>query len=140
MTNTSPNLADSVNKEKLMTDVKTVLSDAEALLKQAASSSGEKAAELRERGMGLLRQAKEKAQDLQDAVVTKSKAAARATDDYVHDHPWQRRSWPMARPIRIAPSASCILAGAHRPERGARHSADRRGWRHTGPRFLPGIS
>ncbi|CAJ0680981.1 hypothetical protein R82526_01004 [Ralstonia mannitolilytica] len=89
MTNTSPNLADSVNKEKLMTDVKTVLSDAEALLKQAASSSGEKAAELRERGMGLLRQAKEKAQDLQDAVVTKSKAAARATDDYVHDHPWQ---------------------------------------------------
>ncbi|CAG2135437.1 Bacterial protein of uncharacterised function (DUF883) [Ralstonia mannitolilytica] len=89
MTNTSPNLADSVNKEKLMTDVKTVLSDAEALLKQAASTSGEKAAELRERGMGLLRQAKEKAQDLQDAVVTKSKAAARATDDYVHDHPWQ---------------------------------------------------
>jgi len=89
MTNTSPNLAESVNKEKLMTDVKTVLSDAEALLKQAASTSGEKAAELRERGMGLLRQAKEKAQDLQDAVVTKSKAAARATDDYVHDHPWQ---------------------------------------------------
>jgi ElaB/YqjD/DUF883 family membrane-anchored ribosome-binding protein len=89
MTNTSPNLADSVNKEKLMTDVKTVLSDAEALLKQAASSSGEKAAELRERGMGLLRQVQEKAQDLQDAVVTKSKAAARATDDYVHDHPWQ---------------------------------------------------
>ena len=47
MTNTSPNLAESVNKEKLMTDVKTVLSDAETLLKQAASSSGEKAAELR---------------------------------------------------------------------------------------------
>jgi len=89
MTNTSPNLADSVNKEKLMTDVKTVLSDAETLLKQAASTSGEKAAELRERGMGMLRQAKEKAQDLQDAVVHKSKAAARATDDYVHDHPWQ---------------------------------------------------
>ncbi|MWM14967.1 DUF883 domain-containing protein, partial [Escherichia coli] len=42
-----------------MTDVKTVLSDAETLLKQAASSSGEKAAELRERGMGMLRQAKE---------------------------------------------------------------------------------
>ena len=63
MTNTSPNLAESVNKEKLMTDVKTVLSDAETLLKQAASSSGEKAAELRERGMGMLRQAKEKAQD-----------------------------------------------------------------------------
>ncbi|MFC4339040.1 DUF883 family protein [Cupriavidus numazuensis] len=76
-------------QEKLMSDVKTVLSDAEELLKQAASTTGEKAAELRERGMGLLKQAKEKAQDLQDAVVTKSKAAARATDDYVHDHPWR---------------------------------------------------
>jgi ElaB/YqjD/DUF883 family membrane-anchored ribosome-binding protein len=68
-------------QEKLMSDVKTVLSDAEELLKQAASTTGEKAAELRERGMGLLKQAKEKAQDLQDA--------ARATDDYVHDHPWK---------------------------------------------------
>ncbi|WP_454764623.1 DUF883 family protein [Cupriavidus campinensis] len=77
------------NRRKLMSDVKTVLSDAEELLKQAASTTGEKAAELRERGMGLLKQAKEKAQDLQDAVVTKSKAAARATDDYVHDHPWK---------------------------------------------------
>ena len=76
------------NQEKLMSDVKTVLSDAEELLKQAASTTGEKAAELRERGMGLLKQAKEKAQDLQDAVVTKSKAAARATDDYVHESPW----------------------------------------------------
>ncbi|MDE2463375.1 MAG: DUF883 family protein, partial [Alphaproteobacteria bacterium] len=27
--------------------------------------------------------------DLQDAVVERSKAAAQATDDYVHDHPWK---------------------------------------------------
>ncbi|MGT2492755.1 DUF883 family protein [Cupriavidus basilensis] len=77
-------------QEKLMSDVKTVLSDAEELLKQAASTTGEKAAELRERGMGLLKQAKEKAQDLQDAVVTKSKRRPHAPpDDYVHDHPWR---------------------------------------------------
>lgn len=64
MTNTPPNLADSVNKEELMTDVETVLSDAEALFKQAASSSGEEVAELRERDIGMLCQAKEKAQGL----------------------------------------------------------------------------
>jgi ElaB/YqjD/DUF883 family membrane-anchored ribosome-binding protein len=72
-----------------MSDVKSVLTDAEDLLRQAAASTGDRAVELRERGMVLLRQAKEKAQDLQDAVVTKGKAAARATDDYVHEHPWK---------------------------------------------------
>lgn len=72
-----------------MTDVKSVLADAEELLRQAASSTGERAAELRERAMTMLKQAKEKAQDLQDAVVDGTRRAARATDDYVHDHPWK---------------------------------------------------
>lgn len=48
-----------INKEKLMSDIKTVLSDAEDLLKQAASSTGDRAAELREKAMSRLKQAKE---------------------------------------------------------------------------------
>ncbi|TAL55650.1 DUF883 family protein [Pandoraea sp.] len=78
-----------VNKEKLMTDIKAVLADAEDLLKQATNATGERATELRENAMALLKQAKEKASDVQVVVVEKSKQAARATDDYVHDHPWQ---------------------------------------------------
>ena len=36
-----------------------------------------------------MRRAKEVMQDAQSAVLEKGKAAARATDDYVHDHPWK---------------------------------------------------
>lgn len=75
--------------DKLFSDMKIVLSDAEDLLKAAASSSGEKAVELRERAVVSLRRAKEAMQDAQSAVVEKSKAAAKVTDDYVHDHPWR---------------------------------------------------
>jgi ElaB/YqjD/DUF883 family membrane-anchored ribosome-binding protein len=77
------------SKDKLFSDMKIVLSDAEDLLKAAASSSGERAVELREKALVSLRRAKEVMQDAQSAVVEKGKAAARATDDYVHDHPWK---------------------------------------------------
>jgi ElaB/YqjD/DUF883 family membrane-anchored ribosome-binding protein len=77
------------SKDKLFSDMKIVLSDAEDLLKAAASSSGERAVELREKALVSLRRAKEVMQDAQSAVLEKGKAAARATDDYVHDHPWK---------------------------------------------------
>lgn len=77
------------NKEKLISDVKVVLTDAEDLLKQAASSTGERAVELRERAVTSLKRAREKLLDVQDAMVERGKAAARATDDYVHDNPWR---------------------------------------------------
>ena len=72
-----------------MTDIKSVLADAEDLLKQAANTTGERASELSDKALTLLKQAKEKASDVQVVVVEKSKQAARVTDDYVHDHPWQ---------------------------------------------------
>lgn len=72
-----------------MSDIKAVLSDAEDLLKQAASTTGERATELREKALAQLKQAKDKAADVQVVVVEKGKAAARKTDDYVHEHPWQ---------------------------------------------------
>jgi ElaB/YqjD/DUF883 family membrane-anchored ribosome-binding protein len=79
----------NVSKEKLLSDVKVVLADAEDLLKAAAATTGEKAVELRERAAVALKRAKEKVQDVQDVVIEKSKVVARATDDYVHDHPWK---------------------------------------------------
>lgn len=72
-----------------MTDIKTVLTDAEDLLKQAANTTGERAAELRESALVRLKQAKEKAADMQVVMVEKSKQAARVTDDYVHENPWR---------------------------------------------------
>ncbi|GLR26246.1 MULTISPECIES: DUF883 family protein [Limnobacter] len=89
------------SKDKLFSDMKIVLSDAEDLLKAAASSSGERAVELREKALVSLRRAREVMQDTQYAVVERSKAAARATDDYVHDHPW--------RAVGIAAAAGFLL-------------------------------
>ena len=88
-------------KEKLVSDVKTVLSDAEDLLRQSAASTGEQAVQLRERGMVMLRQARDKAQSLQEAAVARSKDAARAADDYVHENPW--------RSIGVAFSVGIVL-------------------------------
>ncbi|MPS26909.1 DUF883 family protein [Pigmentiphaga sp.] len=79
----------TAGKEKLISDVKVVLNDAEDLLKQAASSTGDRAVELRERALTSLKRAREKLLDVQDSMLERSKAAARATDDFVHDSPWR---------------------------------------------------
>lgn len=77
------------NKEKLVTDLKVVISDTEELLRATAGAAGEKAGELRERIALRLRDAKERVADIEAAVVDKTKAAARATDDSVHEQPWK---------------------------------------------------
>jgi len=82
-------MSENVTSDKLAADVKVVIGDAEDLLRQSAAATGEQAAQLRERGMAMLRQAREKAQDLQDSMVERGKAAARATDEYVHENPWR---------------------------------------------------
>lgn len=51
--------------------------------------AGEKMVDLRERIAERLRDAKLRLADAEAALVDKTKAAARATDDYVHDNPWK---------------------------------------------------
>lgn len=78
-----------VTKEQLIADFKVVVSDAEALIKATAHQGGEAVAALRVKTEESLAVAKEKIADAQEALVEKSKAAARATDEYVHDNPWR---------------------------------------------------
>jgi ElaB/YqjD/DUF883 family membrane-anchored ribosome-binding protein len=77
-----------VSREKLASDLKVVVADAEELLRATAGQMGEKAVIARERIQESLRVAKDKVAQVEEAVIDKTKAAARATDDYVHDHPW----------------------------------------------------
>jgi ElaB/YqjD/DUF883 family membrane-anchored ribosome-binding protein len=77
-----------VTKERLMADVNTVLVDAEDLLRQAAAASGEQAAELRRKAQTAIASAKHRLVDAEHKVVEQAKTAARATDGWVHDHPW----------------------------------------------------
>jgi ElaB/YqjD/DUF883 family membrane-anchored ribosome-binding protein len=78
-----------VSKDKLVADMKVVIADAEDLLRATASAAGEKAAAARARMEDSLRTARVKVAEAQEAVVDRAKAAARATDDYVHANPWR---------------------------------------------------
>lgn len=79
----------TASKEKLVADMKVVIADAEEILKSTASVAGDKMTDVRERIESRLRDAKIRLEDAEAALVDKTKACARATDDFVHDQPWQ---------------------------------------------------
>ena len=77
-----------VTKERLTADVNAVLLDAEELLKQAGRATGEEAKELRSRAQAALVRAKDSLIEFEQRAVAQTKAAAQATDSWVHEHPW----------------------------------------------------
>ena len=79
----------SVQKDKLMGDLRVVIADAEALLKMTADQAGESAADIRSRVQTRMNQAKVDLITLQETAVAKAKAAGHAADDYVHESPWR---------------------------------------------------
>lgn len=79
----------NTSRDALITDVKSGLNNVEELLREAASSTGDRATELRDSAMASLRTARESLVDLQENMLERGKKAARATDDYVHDNPWR---------------------------------------------------
>jgi ElaB/YqjD/DUF883 family membrane-anchored ribosome-binding protein len=78
-----------VSKDKLVADLKVVVADAEELLRATASQAGEKVAVARERIQASLASAKLKANEAERALLDKTKEAAKVTDDYVRENPWQ---------------------------------------------------
>jgi len=81
--------SNDVSKEKLVADLKVVVADAEELLRATASQAGEKVSAARERIQASLATAKVKLTEAERALLEKSKLAAKATDEYVRDNPWQ---------------------------------------------------
>lgn len=79
----------TVNKEKLIADMKVVVADAEELLRATANQAGDKVSELRGRIQDHLVTARASLADAQAAMVDKAKEVGRATDDYVQDNPWR---------------------------------------------------
>ncbi|WP_338849915.1 DUF883 family protein [Massilia sp. W12] len=72
-----------------MGDLKVVIRDAEELLRNTGAQTGENFRAAKEKFENSLSNAKHRLQDMEDAVVARGKAAARATDQYVTEHPWQ---------------------------------------------------
>ena len=90
-----------VSKEKLMQDLRQVVTDAEELLRATAGIGGEKVSAARERIQDNLAAAKMRLNEAEALVVEKTKYAAKATDEYVHDNPW--------RVIGVAASVGVIV-------------------------------
>lgn len=78
-----------VSKEKLISDFKVVVADAEELLRVTANQAGDKATELRGKLQIRLADAKLRLADAEAMVVDRAKQVGRAADDYVHDNPWR---------------------------------------------------
>ena len=76
-------------RDQIVDQFSSVLSEAESLLSKATHETGEKAKDLRSQAEARLLSAKLKLQELQGQAVDRAKDAARVTDDYVHENPWQ---------------------------------------------------
>lgn len=83
------NTVSQASKEKLVADMKVVIADAEEILKSTADVAGEKMANIRGKIETRLKDAKIRLEDAEAALVDKTKACARATDDFVHEQPWK---------------------------------------------------
>jgi len=83
-------------QQQLVSDIKTVIADAEEVLNATADQAGEKVANLRARVQARLHDAKVRLIHAEEVLISKTKAAAKATDAYVHESPW---------------TAVCIAAG-----------------------------
>ena len=75
--------------DRLMSDLRAVLEDAEALLSATAGQAGEKIARAREKATETVRVARERLGEAQEQVVKHAKKAAKETDTFVHENPWQ---------------------------------------------------
>jgi ElaB/YqjD/DUF883 family membrane-anchored ribosome-binding protein len=79
----------TTNIKTVRNDMRTLVKDAQELFREASSATGEKAEEMRAKGLVLLDRAMEKAQEVQTVAIEKGKAAAQGTDEFVQEHPWK---------------------------------------------------
>ncbi len=75
-------------QQQLVSDMKSAIADAEDMLQATADQAGEKVASLRARIQERLKSTKERLAEAEEALLEKTRAAARATDSYVHESPW----------------------------------------------------
>ena len=77
-----------VTTDKLMEDLRLVVSDAEELLKATAGLAGENVNNVRARAEDSVRAAKARIADAGHVVAEQTREAAKAADDYLRENPW----------------------------------------------------
>lgn len=76
-------------REKLMDDLRTVVSDAQSWISQGGQMTGEELAALKDKLERAMVGAKDELVKLGEPVIEKTKEVAQATDNYVHENPWK---------------------------------------------------
>lgn len=78
----------NVGTEKLMQDLKAVVNDTEELLKATANDASDRATKARVRAQESLRHAQARLSEMEQHLAERARAAAHATNQYVHENPW----------------------------------------------------
>ena len=76
-------------RDQLLSDLKTVIQDAEAWLRHSGHLTGDEFKAARAKFERTLVKAKEDIVRLEEVAVEKAKVAAKATDEYVKENPWK---------------------------------------------------
>ena len=75
-------------RDRLASELRTLVGDAEEMLKAASRQGNEQLSAVRERLERSVATARGQLDDLEEAVVERARATARETNEYVHEHPW----------------------------------------------------
>lgn len=78
-----------VSKQKLVQDFNAVVADTERLLEALAAAGAEKGSALRTTAEKSLESARHTLEELEQGALERTRAAAKATDAYVRENPWQ---------------------------------------------------
>jgi ElaB/YqjD/DUF883 family membrane-anchored ribosome-binding protein len=76
------------SRDRLVGDFRTLIGDAEELLKATTAQAGEKVTAARQRIEQSLTEGKKALADAEKVVIKKSKEFAEIADDYVRENPW----------------------------------------------------
>lgn len=83
------NESGTIARNKMMDDFKTLINDAEELLRNTEQQAGEGFKLARTKFESTLESAKGELNHLEQVVVDTAKEAASTTEEYVKDHPWK---------------------------------------------------
>ena len=98
------------SRQRLIGDVKTVLSDTEELLKAVGNDSKEKIASVRPKVEGAIQRAKTAVAEMESALETHARQASKDVDRYAHEHPWKTSGMTAAVGAAIGAVIGVLLA------------------------------
>ena len=79
----------STGAEQLIGEFKSLMADAEALIKATEDHPGDAISSIRNKALETLAGAKESLSDVEGKMLDKATVAAESADDFVHRNPWE---------------------------------------------------